>query len=151
MLWFYLSLYCHASASYETASATNRPRALRRIRQRWNTQRHVVTSKSSIFSVCAFLCCFFFPLNIASCLLVTLSFSVSVFLTLYLPLSFSLSLSLTHSLSSSIFLFLSLSISLTPHMHTRTSTLPTQHKRLHTSAHQTSPRQSRCAYCAFVL
>ena len=76
-----------------------------------------------ILGLCFLVLFFFLPLNIASRLLVTLSFSLflSSLLSICLCLSPSLSLSVFHSLSlaSSLFLFLSL----TPHS-TSAYTLP---------------------------
>jgi hypothetical protein len=101
------SILCHASAIYKTASATNRPRALRSVLRRWVLQSERVTRKSSIFLVCAFFVGLFF-------FLFSLFFITPRLLT-SLSLSLSLSFFLSFSLSLSLFLSLSLSLS---HTHT---------------------------------
>jgi hypothetical protein len=127
----YLSIYGHASASYKTASATNRSRALRRIGQRWTGQRDVVASKSSIFSVYAFLRCFFSLLNIASRLLVTYSLSLFLSSSLSICHCLSHSLSLCLSLTLSRFISLSLYLSHTTHTHMHIHTAYTAQSLTH--------------------
>jgi hypothetical protein len=140
----YLSMYCHASASYETVSATNQPApfaendsALLRKGTRSPANRRYSRSVLS---------CVVFPtkhrvpppcnsLSLSLCFCLPHSLSASVFLTLSLSLFISLSLSL---------------LSLTPHKHTRISTLPTWHKRFHISYFRTpniATSKSLCIMC----